>query len=330
MDTIRPFRWHNWPLFQRLAKQGLSLDVETGLVRGTGALRSIWLTSLLGDVGGRPAYVLHCDGDVAIGQLRHTPGDTHAYIAFIAPEPERGDTELWESLLEMLTVVAGDRGATNLIAEIEEGSPAYVGLRRVGFAIYARQEIWQREPQPVPGDTLTTVRPSRPEDAFNATVLYANVVPGLLRQIEPAPALSGRAFVLTEGDTLVGLITSQRGPQGSLLEAYLHPAAEHRTDEAIDGTLRHVDAAQRPVYFRVRRYQSWLGTRLADHGFTLLGQQAMMVKHTAARIQQHAYQALPAIEGGARASTPTPMVYGLSPPGGTTTTVLTGKGWRRH
>jgi hypothetical protein len=151
-------------------------------------------------------------------------------------------------------------------------------------------------------------------DEFGAMLLYANVVPGLLRQVEPQPALAGAACVLSEGDDLVGLITSQRGIAGYLLEIYLHPAAEHRVDEAISGVLRHIRAERQPVYFRVRRYQNWLGERLRKHGFEMLGQQAMMVKHTAARLERRAFQPLPAINGGVKASTPTPMGDGFVSP----------------
>lgn len=307
MGTFRPYRWHDWLLFQRLAKQGISLDVEASLTRGEGTLRNSILASLPEDVGGRPTYLLRREDDSAIGQLSHHPGDPHARIAFAAPAPEDDNLPLWESLMESLTVAAGERGAVNLIAEVSEDSAAFEGLRHVGFAVYARQEIWRREATPVPDGATSKVRPCYPADEFNANVLYANVVPGLLRQIEPRPALAGAAYVLTEGDELVGLITAQSGSAGHLLEAYLHPAAEGRVDEAILGTLHHLDAHRNTVYFRVRRYQNWFGQRLAEHGFTLLGQQAMMVKHTAVRVEQHAFQPLPAFDGGIKASRPTPV-----------------------
>lgn len=313
MNTIRPYRWHDWPRFQRLAKRGISLDVEASLTRRTGTLRNTLLAALPADVGGLPTYVLRGNGSTAIGQLRHHPDDTYARIAFAAPAPQPGDEARWETLLEGLTVAAGQRGATNLIAEVDESGPAYEGLRQVGFAVYARQEIWRRDPKRVSDGTMSAVRPFRPTDVFGATVLYANVVPGLLRQVEPAPALDRAAFVLAEGGDLVGLITAQHGPGGYLLDAYLHPSAEARTGEAITGTLRAIRAHRQPVYFRVRRYQTWLGNRLSRYGFELMGQQAMMVKHTAVRVEQPAFQLLPAIDGGARASTPTPFVDRVAP-----------------
>lgn len=297
--TIRPFRWHDWPRFQKLVKDGLNLDVESSLVRGTGTIRDTVLATLPAEMGGMPTFVVQNGEAVAIGQLRHHPGDQHARLASLAPMPDEFNVDLWQEMVESLTYVAGERGAVSVIAEVSEESLAFEVLRKAGFGVYAHQEVWKRLPSPVEKDQPDTVRPAQAEDAWQANMLYTNLVPGLLQQAEPAPDLeNGEAYVLDSPDGIRGLIVCLRGTQGTLLQAYLHPDAHHRVDEAVAGTLRYVNAARQPVYFRVRRYQDWFSRSLARHGFESLGQQVVMVKHTATRIQRREEWSLPLIQSG--------------------------------
>ena len=287
------------------------MDVETGLTRGTGTLRNTLLASLPSEIGGLPTYVLPYNGQTAIGQLRHQPNDPHARIAFVAPLPQhQDDLPLWESLMEALTVVAGERGANSVIAEVNEDSLAFEGLRKVGFSIYARQEIWRREPAPLAEGGTLNVQPCRSVDEFGATLLYSNVVPGILQQAEPVPPLTGAAYIVREDELITGLVSSHRGPQSVLLQAHLHPETEQRADEVINGTLHQVRAERQTVYFRVRRYQEWLGMHLSTFGFESIGAQAVMVKQIVVRVGREAFKPLPAIKSGARISRPTPTTVG--------------------
>ncbi len=315
-SNTRSFRWHDWPRYQKLAKQGLSLDVETSLIRGRNTLRDTLMSTLPADMNSMPSYIVHHQGQRAIGQLRHASGDLHARIAFVAPGPDPANPHLWQTLLEALMAVAGQRGAVNLIAEVDDTSLAFDTLHRTGFGIYARQQIWRREPGPVAAGSTDDVLLCRPIDEFNAMVLYANLVPGLLQQAEPDPVLDNGTFILTDKGDIVGLVTSQSGALGTMMETFIHPAAHHRLDQAINGSLHRVDAENAPVYIRVRRYQDWLGNNLAKYGFSLLGQQAVMVRHTVARIERRIQWSLPDIRAGVKITKiAKPMPDVIAPPG---------------
>lgn len=308
MNSIRPLRWRDLPLFQRLSKRGLSFDVETSLTKDTGSLRNTFWASLPSEVGGTPTYILRYNGQAAIGQLRHPPNTRQARIAFAAPVPQQEeDQPLWEALLDELSKVAGESGATSLIVELAEDLLAFEGLRRAGYSVYARQEIWMREPAPLEESPACDLYPFRSSDEIGASQLYHMIVPGILQQVENVPPLAD-SYILKESGTIVGLISSKRGSRGVLLQAHLHPDAEQRTDEALGNVLHYVRADKQPVYFRVRRYQGWQGKYLEKFGFKVMGTQAVMVKHIAVRIGRDAFRPLPHIRSGAKITTPTPSV----------------------
>jgi hypothetical protein len=92
------------------------------------------------------------------------------------------------------------------------------------------------------------------------------------------------------------------------VEPYVHPQADHRSDEIVNSALHMLTTANRagrPVYVCVRRYQDWLQDILQFAGFEYLGSQAVMVKRLAVRIAEPVRQSIPAMEG--KATTTTPM-----------------------
>lgn len=97
----------------------------------------------------------------------------------------------------------------------------------------------------------------------------------------------------------------QEGKSGIFIQSYLHPEMYDQTAALHNEVLAHLPRSERgPVYMCVRRYHDWLRGTLAELGFEAFANQAVMVKHTVARIEHPIFRAVAAFEGAVRV-TPT-------------------------
>jgi hypothetical protein len=298
---IRPFDWRDVGLVRTLSGTGVCLDSEIGLTRGSRSLRRALLDYLLPGTGA-PTLVWRAETKnaepVAFGQLHHRPGDEQAHVLLIAPRcaPEN---PAWLKVVEQLAVAAGKRGAHNLIAEVDEDSCEFEALRSAGFAIYARQTLWQLT-RPLAAAPEASLRPAVSADAFGVSVLYSNVVPRLVQQVEPPPARLTGGYVLTQGSEVTAYLDVRRGPLGVWVEPCLHPEAYALSESVMRTGLRLIAAqTPKPVYVCVRRHHDWLVEILERAGLQPLGAQAVLVKRLTAGITEHVLKPLPVVEGGA-------------------------------
>jgi hypothetical protein len=306
VSTLRPLRWHHLLLTKRLARKVVCLDAQTRLTVGEINLGRALLASLPIEVSSSPTYVLRNEHGVAIGQMRHRSGNLHAHITYLAPAPSPDDFALWLALLDGLVYAAGTRGAADVVAEVDDDSPALEVLRAAGFALYLRQDIWCREVSPLDQPDAAERLSAGRGDAFEIVALYGNIVPGLIQQVEPPPSAADTCYVLAGGQPGErGFVAAWRGPRGVLIDVYMHPSAAERASEAIGGALAHLPAHRVPIYCRRRPYQIGLEGALEAHGFKWAVRQALMVRHAAARIEKRVFKPLPSFDGGARLGTPT-------------------------
>jgi hypothetical protein len=297
---IRPFDWRDLSLLHRLRDRGLCLDSQQAHSQGPHALQHALLGAL---VPGGTAYTLvarpRSKGETpAIGQLIQRNSDALVRLSYITPIEALEQTG-GAGLLEALCQAAGARGARNLVAEVDEDSPAFVSLRQAGFAIYARQQIWRLAALPPAERGAEAGAMWRPETGADATaihLLHLNVVPAMVQQIEPPPA-RGRGLVHWSEGELLGYMEIARGPLGIWAQPYFHPAAE-KPDELLAGLMSRIGSrVDRPLSICVRSYQSWLNRPLERAGFERLGAQAVMVKRLAVGVRRPALVPLPALEG---------------------------------
>lgn len=300
---IRSFDWRDLPLLHRVRDRGLCLDSQLAYTRGPNVLQYALLDMLS---PGRTAhtFVLHLAGQASIGQVLLPSGRNGAHIAFVSPAEVLEDNAGAE-MLEAMARAAAERGAHNLIAEVDEHSPGFESLRRFGFAIYSRQRIWRLIPGDnppsangaPPDDSLPMWRAEAPADELAVASLYSNLVPALVQQVEPPPERHGRGLVHWRQGELLGYLGIDGGPRGVWVQPYFHPAAEDadRLLASFMGDLQ--DRRQRPLYMCVRSYQSWMTAPLQDLGFEALADQAVMVKRLAISIRQSHPAVLPTLEG---------------------------------
>jgi hypothetical protein len=288
---IRPFHLRDLALVHRLSERGVSLHTESALTRNVNPVRG----ALLGIVGGEfPTFVWKSEDRSVVGfiQLCLAEDSPLAHILYLSgmgetavSQQNNGDTGVdehaWLPLLDQAVVEVGRRGIHSLVAEVDEIGPEFPILRRAGFVVYTRQDIWLL-PEYVPQNGAELLRPRQESDDWDIHLLYANTVPRLVQMVEPMPPLDdGTGWVLREDGELAAFVHVLDGPAATWMRLFVHPNAEARVEEILSAVL-HLKSPKlvHPIYCCVRRYQSWIQGSLARAGFVLWGSQAVMVKHT--------------------------------------------------
>jgi hypothetical protein len=199
------------------------------------------------------------------------------------------DEDLWLELLDELVVVAGQRGAHNLIAEASETGAELPVLRKASFAVYTRQDIWITNQTPENGEAIE-LRPHQSADDWDIQVLYSNIVPGLIQSVESTPRNDrGQNWVLYEEGELAAFIHLNKGHSATWMRLLIHPNARSKPREIIKAAVRIVaPSAEHTLFCSVRRYQSWLQDPLEQAGFDFWGSQAVMVRHIAQPVEEKA------------------------------------------
>lgn len=216
------------------------------------------------------------NGDSLLGCVIHTPGETFARLLYLAPITLLTHPSLIP-LIENLSAEAGTWGAFHVIAEVDETSEAFAALRNSGFAVYARQKLWDVSSITGAGDRSAWMR-AQSMDLPAIQSLYHQIVPPLLQAVEPLPRRAG-GFLCNEGAKCHVSLSS--GMAGIVLAPLIHPDAVNvgASLSALIGELPN--RGTRPVYLCVRSYQTWLEPVLEDLGALAGPCQAVMVKHLA-------------------------------------------------
>ncbi len=294
-NEIRPFDWRDLPLLHRVRDRGVCLDSQLAHTRGPSAMQHALLDLV---TPGRASYTLvsrPSDGPAVVGQFALRLHE-QAKVTFVSPGEALND-DGGMRMLEALAHAAGSRGAHNLVAEVDEDSEAFVTLRQAGFAIYARQRIWRLTPSSRGQEESGAWRIERHADASAVHSLYANTVPVLVQQVEPAPSGIGRCLVHQPEDEVLGYLDVESGPLGVWIQPYFHPAAE-QLDRLLTNLERHFGGVRdRPVLVCVRSYQGWVNGALERLGFVYDSDQAVMVKRLAAAVRRPATSPLTQLEG---------------------------------
>jgi len=220
---IRPFHLRDVALVRRLSEHGVSLHTESALTRNINPVRG----ALFGIVGGDfPTYVWKSENRATAGfiQLSLVEGSPLAQILFVGATSDtavagNGDTavpllatppaineQVWLPLLDQAVIEAGRQGIVSLVAEVDELGPELPILRRAGFVVYTRQDIWAIS-EFVPHNGAELLRPRQETDDWDIQLLYANTVPRLVQMVEPLPPPGeGTGWVLREDGELAAFV----------------------------------------------------------------------------------------------------------------------------
>lgn len=214
-----------------------------------------------------------------VGQVLHQPGNRSAYFSFVLPDFS-GRAENLDVLIEFLCTKAGEMGALNVLAEIEESHSLFDILRSVGFSVFSWESFWKL-PEDIP-DNQPVAAWSAPSvtDENTARSLFQTLVPPLVQNAEPfSNGGTPRAVYKREGETLA-YVEIHNGAEGIYLTPVIHPSVED-IPSLLHGLIRYFETPGRPVYLQVRSYQAWLSDALADIQAAPSPRFALLVKHLA-------------------------------------------------
>jgi len=297
--NIRPFEWRDFPLLHTYRNQGIYLDSTRSLIHGSSIIPLGAFLTFLGPETKIQTY--RCDNCLPsevplIGQATYTVGASYARLSFLAPENSLEISDL-AALLDYMTLQIGKQGAFHILADVDESSPVYHLLRRVGFAIYARQCIWRLDGQATGETDDVQWSAYKSSDMLGIRSLYSNVVPGLVQQVEPLPKKNLNGFVSYTKGEIRAYVELKYGRNGIWAQPYVHPDAENFNLHLVHFLNNIPGRRNRPLYICVRSYQSWLESIIQAIGAQPGPQQAVMVRHLAIANRVKQTHPLTAING---------------------------------
>jgi hypothetical protein len=277
------------PTLYRHRNDAVALDTTRLLTRGN-PLGAAGLMAYLNPA--RHIYSAVANGGMSLfGGVIHTNGGTFAKLLYLAPSAALAHPDL-PLLIEHLVAEAGTWGAMHVLAEVDEGSEAYRGLRRAGFSVYAWQRVWDMSALAASPNGDLKWRRSADVDLPAMQSLYHQIVPALLHPIESLPQQAGGLICCADG--MRGYVDLALGVYGIVLTPLIHPEATE-VGEKLAALPRDLpDRRSRPVYLCVRSYQAWLEPVLEDLGALPGNRQAVMVKHLAHLVKEE--QVAPAVK----------------------------------
>jgi hypothetical protein len=307
--SIRRFEWRDLPTLRRYRPQSVYLHSTLVLTRGPLLLSGAMLSSLAPGVG---IYTMVSSEDgrrhpVVIGQVMQAAGSQCAQLTFLTPENALESDHL-PPLLEHISAKAIGWGAFRLLADVDEHSSAFDALHQAGFAIYARQRIWQLSGPSAAKPGLKSWRAARQRDLIAVRSLYNNLIPGLVQQVEPFPPERLHGLVFCQEGELKAYVELKYGRRGIWAQPFIHPDAEVVAGHLVELFQNLPHRRSRPVYVCVRTYQSWLEPAIEDLGGNPGPRQAIMVKHLAVPQKALRPYAIPALEGG-QTEAPAPFAH---------------------
>lgn len=302
---IRPFNLRDLALVHRLSEQGVALHTESALTGSLYPLREALANMFVRS--DYPTYVWKADEGSDTGFIQLYLRDTNqpAYIMYLSAVAETAVTNTndtnngdllpinetaWLALVDRAVIEVGQRGIHNLVAEVNETGPELPILRRAGFAVYMRQDVWVLSAAESGRGEMTPLQlsPYSKQDDWEVQLLYANTVPRLVQLVDPMPPTTEQeGWVLREAGELSAFLHLHQGDTATWLRLFIHPNAEAQANEIV-ASLLHMNRSQvtLPVYCCLPRYQSWLQGGLERTGFRFWGSQAVMVKHTVQHLQR--------------------------------------------
>jgi len=258
------------------------------------------------------------DGQPQIAQISHVPGERSAHLCFLMMQEPYDETAAC-ALLENLVVKAGEWGAANVLAAVDEAQSVFSSLRRSGFAVYSRQEVW-RMPALQHNDVAQSEHEwyeATPSDSDPVLRLCQSLLPPLVQRAEEGFSYCPKGLVVRREDEVLAYVQVTSGPHGISLLPLFHPQVTDIRALLLDLVSRVkkmiLSPLERPLYCLVRSYQAGLSGILADLGAEKMDEQALLVKHLAIRhrkaVQERQFSTI-----DRRAHPTSPMVHQINSP----------------
>lgn len=212
-------------------------------------------------------------------QVIHPPGSRSAHFSFLTPDLIHNEDDFL-SLVDFLSFQAGEMGALNVLAEIEESHALFETLRHAGFCVFSWESIWRLPDDLNTGISSSRWNPPATTDLNTVRCLYQTLVPPLVQNAEPfRNGETPRLLYKKNGDALA-YVESISGSAGTYLVPLIHPSVEDVGALLLE-LIGHFRSNGKPLYMQVRSYQAWLSDALAELKAEPSPRFALMVKHLA-------------------------------------------------
>lgn len=292
---IRQFGWRDFPLLLRLRNTGQCLDSQLAYTRGPNLISHILQDSFIPG-GCAITLVKHTENNNSTGlaQLIHRHGNSQARIVFISP----GNAIEYGQLLDALAYAAGEQGAFNLTACIDDEDPAFEHLRSAGFYVYARQHVWQLSATyDYAFHDCEHWNTPQATQVVELGQLYHHIVPAIVQQVESWNQIEHKKLLLYQpANQTHGFASIEYGRLGTWIQLYLGPK---KTDpnHAIRSLLNTLKARQHPpAFITVRTCQRGFGSAFTELGFSKVCEQALLVKRLAVGVHHLVHNSRPSID----------------------------------
>ncbi len=291
IDT-RPISLVDLPLIRRLTDQATVLDSEIAFTRQISGSEGAILSNILLPQRGLCTLIARNSQEQVVGQFRLLPDDHNAHVTYIAPSlADDADDRVWLHILDAMAKEAGKYGAHALIADVNEDSYLFETMRTAGFAVYARQQVWKREPEsnPLEVEPIELTKETG-VDVPGIQSLITHIVPTLTQPVIAPPSdLDG--WVYRKADRTEAYVAVSEGKRGLYLIPFIHPDISSEAPLILENVLEQAPKSRKlPVYICMRRYQDWMGTALSNMQFKPGPAQAVMVKHIRASVRQAVFK----------------------------------------
>ena len=252
----------------------MGLDTALELTRGNPAGMRAMLAQLHPARGNTTLAARAADGALLIGQVTHIINERPAYLTFLMPESEACGPLLTE-LLDELISQSGYLGALNILADADDGHPAFPCLRKAGFSVFGWQSVWKMPPHSGEHTNWQTVSSF---DEVAVRNLFSAMVPPLAQNAEPLPTGLPKGLIVRRKGELAAFARLLSGSRGNFLLPLFHPSAED-LPELLRGLRACFPASGKPVYLAVRSYQAWLEPILSDLGAEQIRRSSQLVRY---------------------------------------------------
>lgn len=272
--------WFDLPAILGKRNLAISLHKAVSLTRGNPVRLGGLLSSFTPDASSFVAVLEPEERKrFRFSQVAHQPGGRSAHFSFITPGDMDDDEDL-SALIDFLCYQAGEMGALNVLADIEESHPLFERFRQAGFCVFGWETIF-RIPKNLSfeGSNSCWFKPTPSEDT-SLRSLYQTLIPPLVQNAEPFTNGGTPRLVYKINGEVQAYAESISGAEGIYLVPVIHPSVEDIQTLLLD-LIDHFHGLGHPLYLQVRSYQAWLADPLQQLGAETSERFALMVKHLA-------------------------------------------------
>lgn len=292
---MRPFNLYDLSTFYNYRNQVISLDCALDLTRGNSMMGvSLLIDQLDPD---REVFLVVNDDDEhykkkLIGQISISSANRKAHLDLLMPKP-LGGTSAMGDVIKELCHQATNRGALNVLAEVEVGEAVFSTLQKQGFRVYDRLRIWSLQPR------LDFHRSRRSgwevsEEINHTAIQHLNysLIPPLAQAAQSENYETRKGLVYWQGGEILGFLESVVGLQGIYLKPLLHPAVENVAAVLYDAIHQFVPLLGRPVYIALPSYMGWIESTLYELDAEVISLRTLMVRYLAQPLRVKETEAL--------------------------------------